>query len=129
MIYDSTKRLTKEYPIEDYNDFVFSCKEIGIKESEIEPKPDYVCADRDAGIFPILDKLGKFEDIEQKFGIDLVKLLSADRIYIKGEKEPFPFDLNIPNKAVLVYSNNELMYIFYPDTYGTEWAFTREELE
>lgn len=93
----------------------------------------------------ILNKLGKLEDIEERIGIDLIKLFDGlnrinSSIYIihKGSiiNVPVRFgDINfydgcgaIDNgKPIYFFDLKEGQYFF--EDYGKTWAFTKKELE
>ena len=85
----------------------------------------------------MINKLGKLEDIEEDLGVDLIKLLTADKIYYKahGEIESNIFDVSFYSFLILVrvyhspYRKDDEHFAFSFNDYGKTWAFTREELE
>lgn len=90
-----------------------------------------------ANMYHVYSKLSKLEDIEEGFGVDLVKLLTADEIYYKahGEIESNIFDVSFYSFLILVrvyhspYRKDDEHFAFGFNNYGKTWAFTREELE
>lgn len=93
----------------------------------------------------ILNKLGKLEDIEDRIGIDLIKLFDGlnkinSSIYIihKGSiiNVPVRFgDINFYDGRGAI-GNGKPMYFFdldedqyFLEDYGNTWAFTKKELK
>ena len=83
------------------------------------------------------NKLSALEDIEEDLGVDLIKLLTADKIYYKahGEIESNIFDVSFYSFLILVrvyhspYRKDDEHFAFGFNDYGKTWAFTRKELE
>lgn len=82
-----------------------------------------------------VDKLGKLEDIEEEFGIDLITLFKAVMNgfwyknqcgYHRVDDYEYVIDLESSRLIQLYEEDGE---IFYFEDYGKEWALTREELE
>ena len=91
------------------------------------------------------EKLCQTEDIEDEFGIDLVKLLSARKVYYMGWnrnndgleiQETYKLFINLTDRTIEYYDSEYSEFTFElelkdygkNDIYGG-WAFTREELE
>lgn len=90
-------------------------------------------------------KLGKLEDIEKELGIDLVKLLSAKKVYYMGWnrnydgfviKETYKLFINLTDRTIEYYENEYSEFTFNLELkdYGKNnvyggWALTKEELE
>lgn len=91
------------------------------------------------------NKLFVLENIEQEFGVDLVKLLSAKKVYYMGWnryndtleiKETYKLFVNLTNRTIEYYDSEYSEFTFdlelkdygKNDIYGG-WAFTKEELE
>lgn len=84
-----------------------------------------------------IDKLGKLEDIEEEFGIDLITLFKAysNGFYVKGEKEKQYIDFQnylnanaFKNKEMFYGHERCYQYVKLYD-YGKDWALTKKELE
>ena len=92
----------------------------------------------------VADKLGPLEDREEEFGVDLVKLLSARKVYYiawrgKGDgleiRETYRLLINLTERTIEYYRDEcsdftlDLNFRDYgkKDVYGG-WAFTKEEL-
>lgn len=84
-----------------------------------------------------LNKLGKYEDIEEELGIDLVTFFK----YLNAKEVFFINDFNEVQRAVVrsinkkglivfeeVFSWGECDFILYFNDYGKTWALTKEEL-
>lgn len=80
------------------------------------------------------EKLEKLEDIEEKFGIDLItlfKLIDVVYVYSYGHKNI----IRCSNDGVSLYDNSITIYngtcvVSYPlSEYGKSFALTKEELE
>lgn len=90
-----------------------------------------------ANMYHVYNKLSKLEDIEEGFGVDLVKLLTAEVIYYKvnGKIESHSFDINFGSHLIAIkiyhspYSKDDESLIFGFNGYGKTWAFTEKELE
>lgn len=95
------------------------------------------CVDREN---IVLTKLKHFEDIEEEFGISLIKLfkaLKSESIYIKKHIGAGKFrivEVNIRGLNINKYTNeitirdeNDSLHIL--SEYGKYWALTKEELE
>ena len=89
-----------------------------------------------------LDKLGQLEDIEEELGIDLIKLLSAKKVYYMNWdmqlviKETYKLFINLTDRTIEFYENEYSKFTFdlKLENYGRNdvwcgWALTREELE
>ena len=84
-----------------------------------------------------VDKLGELEDIEEGFGIDLIKLLTAEEIYYKanGKIESHSFDVDFSAQLILIriyhspYPKDTECFTFGFNSYGKTWALARKELE
>lgn len=81
-----------------------------------------------------INKLGQLEDIEEEFGIDLIKLLKAEKIYYFD----YCYDRIIDSKYYIIdvklkqlqVENDYGMFINLDfSEYGKVWAFTRRELK
>ena len=98
-------------------------------------------------VYDLYDKLSKLEDVEDRVGVDLVKLLTAKTIYFMdwdithaGQlaiEEIDSFSINVNAKKLDIhkdlYSNASLSSLHFAD-YGKKnkyggWALTKEELE
>ena len=100
----------------------------------IHPKVGDYTIDRLALDNSPMEKLGKFEDIEEELGVDLIKLLTAQEIYVMDYGKPYEsWSPTINLKTKKVYTIDETTrnicgeYDF--SDYGTTWALTKEELE
>ena len=93
----------------------------------------------------ILETIKEYKDIEQELGIDLVKLLSAKKVYYMNWdrnddgleiKETYKLFVNLTDRTIEYFENEYSEFTFNlelkdygkNDVYGG-WAFTREELE
>ena len=77
-----------------------------------------------------IDKLGLLEDIEEEWGIDLIKLLSAKEIYTYQYNEPIKdFCIDFNKKTISDYYEADINSTYSFDDYGKYWAFTKEELK
>lgn len=85
----------------------------------------------------MLKKLGKLEDKEEKFGIDLNKLLECTAIWfiLPNEKEPrfayhIHIDLYMKRLVDIVPEDRDMepLYFYFKD-YGKTWALTPKELK
>ena len=79
-----------------------------------------------------IDKLGQLEDIEEEWGIDLIKLLSAKSIFVVECDEIYesqtPF-VDCVNKQILLAHYTTITEDYDFKDYGKTWAFTKEELK
>lgn len=105
-------------------------------------KPDYESSfDREERC---VDRLGEFEDIEEEFGINLVKLLTAKKVYYTTWnrdcsgfiiQETEKLFINLTDRTIECYEDeyDEFTYDLEIQKYGKKntlggWAFTKEEL-
>ncbi len=89
-------------------------------------------------------KLGQLEDIEEELGIDLIKLLSARKVYYMDWnrnndgfeiKETYELFINLTKRTIEYYPNeySEFTFDLELKDYGKNnvyggWALTKEEL-
>ena len=91
-----------------------------------------------------IQKLGQLEDIEEELGIDLIKLLSAKKVYYMNWdmhsklviKETYKLFINLSDRTIEFYENeySEFTFDLKLENYGRNdvwcgWALTREELK
>ena len=82
---------------------------------------------------PIINKLGKLEDLEEELVIDLITLLKAlkDGAYIKGysSKKNLCYRINYRDEGVLYLCPIDIYddYVYVTD-YGKTWSLVEEEL-
>lgn len=93
----------------------------------------------------VIEKLGQLEDIEDELGIDLIKLLNAEKVYYMTRKSAFG-KLEIDEAHELIINLSRRTIEYYEDEYDDFTcelniknygknnvcdgrAFTREELE
>lgn len=81
------------------------------------------------------EKLQQYEDVEEKYGIDLLTLIKA------VENGFFYYNYNSFNRitkaesflSIIDFESNRLIYdeckSFHFEDYGKEWALTKEELK
>lgn len=90
-----------------------------------------------ASLCKVYNKLSKLEDIEEKLGVDLIKLLTADKIYYKahGKIESNIFDVSFYSFLILVtvyhspYRKDDEHFAFGFNDYGRTWALDKQTLE
>jgi len=127
------ERLTRKFTQEDYDKERIQLDEIGLTNAEISEKvgEDYLLNEDVMGTNAPMHKLGKLEDIEEEFGIDLIKLLKAKTIYTKHKEisKCIVEDINFEFKYIRYNYSYQYSYTEYFKDYGKTWAFTREELE
>lgn len=104
----------------------------------------FCCTDAEQ-LIKVYDKLGRLEDIEDKLGVDIVRLykaLTRNIIYYKNEisneidececvySSITKYENNIYAFMLLIKKlNNEESYMVATIDYGKTWALTKEELE
>lgn len=104
----------------------------------------FCCTDAEQ-LAKVYDKLGRLEDIEDKLGVDIVRLykaLTRNIIYYKNEisneidececvySSITKYENNIYAFMLLLKNlNNEESYMVATIDYGKTWALTKEELE
>ena len=81
-----------------------------------------------------IDKLGQYEDLEEELGIDLITLFKATQqgIWMKRNKVFYFFDnliVDFKHKCLVQIVSNDEVETFPFDSYGEDWALTREELK
>lgn len=79
-------------------------------------------------------KLKSLEDIEKEIGIDLITLFKATHqgIWMKRNKDFYFFDnliVDLEHKCLVQIVSNDEVETFPFDSYGEDWAITKEELE
>lgn len=82
------------------------------------------------------EKLGKLEDIEEEYGVDLIILFQAKGIFVEEQNTD---EKEIVFEEVTLDLDNKLLLFKHPrkeigkgrniSQYGKTWALTREELE
>lgn len=87
---------------------------------------DYV--DELDNLDPIVDKLGRLEDLEDELGIDLVTLFKALKEGFVDENEEYHHFSNLFIDEIEIFDSYEKVS-FYLKDYGKTWALTKEELE
>ena len=81
------------------------------------------------GVQRATQKLGLLEDIEEDFGIDLVKLLSAKSIFVDEKSVFYDFNISVIEQCVYL-SIDDCDYTELPfDEYGKTWAFTKGRIK
>ena len=79
-------------------------------------------------------KLYQIENLEEEIGIDLIILFKATQqgIWMKRNKVFYFFDnliIDLKSKCLVQIVSNDEVETFPFDSYGEDWALTREELE
>lgn len=79
-------------------------------------------------------KLGPLEDLEEEIGINLITLFKATQqgIWMKHNGAFYFFDnliVDLKHKCLVQIVSNDEVETFPFDSYGEDWALTREELE
>ena len=79
-------------------------------------------------------KLGPLEDLEEEIGIALITLFKATHqgIWMKHNGAFYFFDnliVDLKHKCLVQIVSNDEVETFPFDSYGEDWALTREELE
>ena len=79
-------------------------------------------------------KLGQLEDLEEKLGIDLITLFKTTQqgIWMKCNKDFYFFDnliVDFKHKCLVQIVSNDEVETFPFDSYGEDWALSREELK
>ena len=77
---------------------------------------------------------GSLEDLEKEIGIALITLFKATHqgIWMKHDKDFYFFDnliVDLKNKCLVQIVSNDEVEIFPFDSYGEDWALTKEELK
>ena len=81
-----------------------------------------------------LDRLETYDKTKKIYGIDLIILLKATQqgIWMKHNNVFYFFDnliIDFKNKCLVQIVSNDEVETFPFDSYGKDWALTREELE
>ena len=81
-----------------------------------------------------LNLLEEYKKIEDENGIDLITLFKATQqgIWMKRNKVFYFFDnliIDLKSKCLVQIVSNDEVETFPFDSYGEDWALTREELE
>ena len=81
-----------------------------------------------------LDRLETYDKTKKIYGIDLIILLKATQqgIWMKHNNVFYFFDnliIDFKNKCLVQIVSNDEVETFPFDSYGEDWALTREELE
>ena len=81
-----------------------------------------------------LQKLGSLEDLEEEIGINLITLFKATHqgIWMKHNGAFYFFDnliVDFKHKCLVQIVSSDEVETFPFDSYGEDWALTREELE
>ena len=90
-----------------------------------------------------IKKLNDLEDIEEEFGVELIKILTAKEVYVFkiGVVAPYKlgktnkivkcskFNFNFTNKTIEIYVPKSGLYCEKFSDYGKTWAFTKGELQ
>ena len=79
-------------------------------------------------------KLDQLEDLEEELEIDLITLFKATQqgIWMKHNKVFYFFDnliVDFKHKCLVQIVSNDEVETFPFDSYGEDWALTREELK
>lgn len=82
-----------------------------------------------ANMYHVYNKLSKLEDIEEGFGVDLIKLLTAGKIFTIDKVYGISYHIDIKNGGVYT-SEYDADDEFYPfSDYGKTWALDKQTLE
>lgn len=114
-------RLTEDNPLKDFVSLKYTSK-----------KPIYLDYNKgDAKtVEELLNKLGKYEDLDEELGIEYSMLVNASKegFYTKDFPEPIKPYVDFKNKC-FIYILNFVTYKYYFKDYGKTWSFIKERLE
>ena len=81
-----------------------------------------------ANMYHVYSKLSKLEDIEEDLGVDLIKLLTARKIFTIYNDNGIFYHIDIENGGVYT-SEYDADDEFYPfSDYGKTWALDKSDL-
>ena len=95
----------------------------------------YVCINGEFhNIGEHINKMGQLEDIEEEFGIDLIKLLTAKKVYYYDAttdriEETNYYIVDFMLKQIEVENNYSIPTRLDFKQYGITWSFTKEKLK